>query len=59
LNLSRLESRPTRTARWQYVFWVDLDADPADPTCAAALDELRAEAEMVRILGTYPRAAED
>jgi prephenate dehydratase len=59
VNLSRLESRPSRTARWEYVFWADVDADPADPTCAAALDDLRAEAEMVRILGSYPRAAEE
>ena len=59
INLSRLESRPTRAARWEYVFWVDLDADPAEPSCAAALEALRAEAAMVRILGTYPRAAED
>lgn len=59
VNLSRLESRPARTARWEYVFWADVDADPADPTCAAALDDLRAEAEMVRVLGSYPRAADD
>jgi prephenate dehydratase len=61
LNLSRLESRPwtSRGARWEYLFWVDLDADPADPACAAALDDLRIETEVVRILGTYPRAAED
>lgn len=61
LNLSRLESRPwtSRGARWEYLFWVDLDADPADPACAAALDDLRRETEVVRILGTYPRAAED
>ena len=59
VNLSRLESRPTRKARWEYVFWVDADADAADPDCAAALDALRAEAEMVRILGSYPRATED
>ena len=58
VNLSRLESRPARTARWEYVFWADVDADPADPTCAASLDDLRGEAEMVRILGVYPRAAE-
>jgi len=38
---------------------VDLDADPIEPACAAALDALRAEAAMVRILGTYRRAAED
>jgi prephenate dehydratase len=61
LNLSRLESRPwtARTARWEYLFWVDLDGDPADPACAAALEELRGESELVRILGTYPRALED
>ena len=59
VNLSRLESRPARTARWEYVFWVDLDADAADPTCAAAIDDLRAEAQMVRVLGSYPRAEED
>jgi prephenate dehydratase len=58
VNLSRLESRPTRTARWEYVFWVDVDADADEPNCAAALDALRAEAQMVRILGSYPRADE-
>jgi prephenate dehydratase len=59
VNLSRIESRPARTARWEYVFWVDLDADAEDETCAAAIDELRAEAQMVRVLGSYPRALED
>jgi prephenate dehydratase len=59
VNLSRLESRPARTARWEYDFWVDVDADAADPTCAAALDELRTEAQSVRVLGSYPRPAED
>jgi prephenate dehydratase len=59
VNLSRLESRPTRRARWEYVFWVDADADATDPACAAALEELRGETEMVRIVGSYPRAAED
>jgi prephenate dehydratase len=58
LNLSRLESRPTRATRWEYVFWVDLDADAADPIAAAALDDLRREAAMLRILGSYPRPAE-
>ena len=61
INLSRLESRPWtgRGSRWEYVFWVDLDADAASPACAAALADLDRETEMVRILGTYPRAAED
>ncbi len=59
VNLSRLESRPARTARWEYVFWVDVDADATEPACAAALEELGAEAEMVRVLGSYPRTGED
>ena len=59
VNLSRLESRPAKRARWEYVFWVDVDADPGEPACAAALGELRAETEMVRILGSYPRDSED
>ena len=59
VNLSSLESRPARRARWEYVFWVDVDADADDPDCAAALDDLRAETEMIRVLGSYPRASED
>jgi len=59
VNLSSLESRPARRARWEYVFWVDVDAAVDDPACAAALVDLRAETEMVRVLGSYPRAAED
>ena len=55
----RLNSRPSRAARWEYVFWADLDAAADDPECAAGLDELRSEAAMVRVLGSYPRAAED
>ena len=58
LNLSRLESRPSRTARWEYVFWVDLDADATEPTAAEALDALRDECEMVRVLGVYPTDAD-
>ncbi len=57
LNMSKLESRPSRTRAWEYVFWIDLDADAADPATSAALERLRAQAAMVRVLGSYPRAA--
>jgi prephenate dehydratase len=59
INLSRLESRPSRGVRWEYVFWADMDSDPAAPDCAAALAALLAEAVMVRVAGVYHRAAED
>jgi prephenate dehydratase len=58
INMSKLESRPSRAAAWEYVFWADLDADTSDSNCAAAIDELAAVASMVRVFGSYARAAE-
>jgi prephenate dehydratase len=55
INLSSLESRPSRTVAWEYVFWADLDAHVAAPELAAALSELRVVATLVRVLGSYPR----
>ena len=59
INLSRLESRPSRGVRWEYVFWADMDSDPEAPDCAAALASLLREAVMVRVAGVYHRAAEE
>jgi prephenate dehydratase len=64
INLYRLESRPwtergERGARWEYVFWADLDGDPAESRCAEALAALGEETELIRVLGVYPRAAEE
>jgi prephenate dehydratase len=58
INLSRLESRPSRGVRWEYVFWVDMDSGPEVPDCAAALAALLREAVMVRVAGVYHRAGE-
>ena len=58
LNMSKLESRPSRERAWEYVFWVDLDADDADPATQAALDALVPVTTMVRVLGSYPKAGE-
>ena len=59
INMSRLESRPSRAARWEYVFWADLDAAVEDPAATEALNALREHAAMVRVLGSYPRAEEE
>jgi len=58
LNMSELESRPSRERAWEYVFWVELDADAAAPETGAALEGLRAVTTMVRVLGSYPRASD-
>jgi prephenate dehydratase len=57
LNLSSLESRPARDRPWDYVFWVDLDADADQPNTRAALTELAEVTTMVRILGAYRQGA--
>jgi prephenate dehydratase len=57
LNLSSLESRPARDRPWDYVFWVDLDADVAAPTTRTALHELRGVTTLVRVLGSYRQGA--
>jgi prephenate dehydratase len=57
INLSSLESRPSRAVAWEYVFWADLDAHADEADLTAALSELRSVATLVRVLGSYPRAA--
>jgi prephenate dehydratase len=58
LNMSKLESRPSRERAWEYVFWVDLDADDADSVTQAALTALVPVTTMVRVLGSYSTARE-
>lgn len=55
LNMSKLESRPSRERAWEYVFWVDLDADARADDTRAALDELGGVTTMLRVLGSYAR----
>jgi prephenate dehydratase len=54
LNMRKLESRPSRERAWEYVFWIDLDGDVAEPAMAAALDEVRGVTTLTRVLGSYP-----
>ena len=56
VNLSRLESRPSRSRAWEYVFWTDVDGAARAPDVAAALEDLAAVTSFVRVLGSYRRA---
>ena len=56
LNMHKLESRPSRERAWEYVFWVDLDADLADPATARGHRDLEPVTTMRRVLGSYPAA---
>ena len=57
VNLTRIESRPRRRGLGRYMFFCDLDGAAEDPPVAEAIDDLRRKAESVRILATYPVAA--
>jgi len=56
VDMTRLESRPSRTGLWEYVFFVDLKGHQQDANVARALEQLRDRASFLKILGSYPAA---
>ena len=56
VSMTRIESRPSKRAVWEYVFFIDIDGHIEDERVAAALRDLESEAAMMRILGSYPKA---
>jgi chorismate mutase/prephenate dehydratase len=56
VSMTRMESRPSRTGMWEYVFFVDIEGHEEDPVVAAALEGLRGRAAFLKILGSYPAA---
>ncbi len=55
--MTRFESRPARTGRWDYYFYVDVEGHASDPTVAKALSELQRQAAFFKLLGSYPHSA--
>lgn len=56
INLTKLQSRPTKQQLGQYMFFVDLEGHVEDANVALALDCLRLKLREVKVLGSYPRA---
>lgn len=56
VSMSKFESRPSKVAVWDYLFFVDIEGHQADENVAAALGELRKVAGYVKVLGSYPVA---
>jgi chorismate mutase/prephenate dehydratase len=56
VNLSKIESRPSKKRPWDYFFFLDVSGHYEDAAMKAALAELRASCPMVKWLGSYPAA---
>jgi chorismate mutase/prephenate dehydratase len=56
ISMSRIESRPSRLANWEYVFFIDINGHVEDEKVMQCLNTLREEAAMLKVLGSYPRA---
>jgi chorismate mutase/prephenate dehydratase len=56
VNMTRIESRPSRKRKWDYVFFIDIEGHVSDPAVAEALAALEKRASLFKVLGSYPRA---
>lgn len=55
VNLLKLESRPSRQKPWEYVFYLEVEGDQAEPHLSSALAELKQEATFCKVLGSFAR----
>lgn len=55
INLTRLESRPSRKSAWDYVFFVEFEGDLSEKRVKSALVELKKHASTVKLFGSYPK----
>ena len=58
INMSKIESRPSKRKDWEYVFYVDLAGHCEDAEVAEALAELEQHCSLVKLLGSYPDTSE-
>jgi chorismate mutase/prephenate dehydratase len=56
VNLTMIESRPTKTAAWQYIFYIDVQGHTKDAAVTKSISLLKEHSLFVRVLGSYPEA---
>ncbi len=57
VSMTRIESRPSHCVNWEYVFFLDLEGHAKSDVMMKSLQDLKAEADLFKVLGSYPRAA--
>ena len=56
VSLTRIDTRPSRTEKWAYVFFIEFEGHLQDPAIAAVVAELEEQSILLKPLGSYPRA---
>ncbi|RUM30448.1 MAG: prephenate dehydratase [Aquifex sp.] len=56
INLTKIESRPSKKKAWDYVFFVDLEGHKEEEKVKKALKELKEKTQFLKVLGSYPKA---
>jgi chorismate mutase/prephenate dehydratase len=56
INMTKIESRPSKNKNWEYYFFVDIDGHADDPEVKRALEELHEHCTLMTVLGSYPKA---
>lgn len=57
VDMSRIESRPSKQANWDYIFFIDLVGHVDEPRVQKALSELESKAAFYKLIGSYPVGA--
>ena len=59
INLTKIESRPTKERPWEYYFFVDFEGRRDDAKVVKVLSELAKKTAFLKVLGSYPRSKAD
>jgi len=58
INLTKIESRPSRRRAWEYIFFIDMEGHIEDKKLTKAFEEVEKHCLFLKVLGSYPRADE-
>ena len=56
INLTKIESRPSKKSPWEYIFFIDFEGHIEDKKVQTILEELEKKSTLVKLLGSYPVA---
>ncbi|QEY23320.1 prephenate dehydratase [Neisseria animalis] len=54
ISMTKIESRPSKSALWEYLFFIDIEGHQLDSKVEAALKQLGERASFVKVIGSYP-----